>query len=241
MNEQCKIIEDLLPLYHDGVCSVESKQMVEEHLSQCEQCRSLLDRIDGEIGSSAKSQDVKTLNSIGKAVSKRKRKAFIAGVSIVLCVLTVLFVGASIWWYFHEYRYYSAFTEGQTKTTLEGNIRAEIKPTELYTWKDDTYQYYVVVPDFLDMGGFAGMSRLDNTETQTVELAVTRWDHEKYLFHIFINDAEKTRYFIVDREGNLCGNYTEAQREDTQTELDEWSDMVQTLIHDALATWSFLS
>ena len=29
MKENCKVIEDLLPLYHDGVCSEESKEFVE--------------------------------------------------------------------------------------------------------------------------------------------------------------------------------------------------------------------
>ena len=39
MKVSCEIIKDLLPLYHDGVCSNESRQMVEEHLSECEKCR----------------------------------------------------------------------------------------------------------------------------------------------------------------------------------------------------------
>ena len=31
----CKIIQDLLPLYCDRVCSEESAQLVEEHLADC--------------------------------------------------------------------------------------------------------------------------------------------------------------------------------------------------------------
>ena len=33
------IVQDLLPLYHDGVCSDESRAAVEEHLKTCEDCR----------------------------------------------------------------------------------------------------------------------------------------------------------------------------------------------------------
>ncbi len=35
----CNIIQDLLPLYLDDACSEESRQLVEEHLTQCAICR----------------------------------------------------------------------------------------------------------------------------------------------------------------------------------------------------------
>lgn len=35
MKVPCNIIEDLLPLYHDNVCSEESRAMVKEHLQTC--------------------------------------------------------------------------------------------------------------------------------------------------------------------------------------------------------------
>ena len=33
------IVQDLLPLYHDGVCSDKSRAAVEEHLQTCQDCR----------------------------------------------------------------------------------------------------------------------------------------------------------------------------------------------------------
>lgn len=39
MTYPCGIIRDLLPLYIDEVCNEESKQAVEQHLSECEGCR----------------------------------------------------------------------------------------------------------------------------------------------------------------------------------------------------------
>lgn len=35
----CEIIEDLIPLYSDGCASPASRKMIEEHLSECEDCR----------------------------------------------------------------------------------------------------------------------------------------------------------------------------------------------------------
>lgn len=237
MSKQCKIIEDLLPLYHDGVCSEESKQLVEEHISQCEECRNLLTRIERDIISPAKEQDVKLLSGISKAVREGRKKALLAGISITLVAIFLLFAAFSTWWYCHEYRYYSAFTEGQSLTNVETNI----KPIEMYSWSDDTYQYDVVVPDFLDIGGFVGMSRLDNTEAQTIELAITRWENEKYIFHIFVNDAEKSRYFIVDSELNLYGNYSEQQMETRREELNDCKDTIKEIIHDAIEIWPFIN
>ncbi len=41
MKISCEIIKDLLPLYEDGVCSEESRKVIEEHLEKCEECRAL--------------------------------------------------------------------------------------------------------------------------------------------------------------------------------------------------------
>ena len=38
----CSIIQDLLPLYCDDVCSIDSRKMIEEHLQECENCSDML-------------------------------------------------------------------------------------------------------------------------------------------------------------------------------------------------------
>lgn len=49
MKHECEVILDLLPLYHDGVCSEKSREMVEEHLVECEACQRALAEIRKEI------------------------------------------------------------------------------------------------------------------------------------------------------------------------------------------------
>lgn len=39
MNYPCRVIQDLLPLYYDGVCSEETREVVTQHLSECASCR----------------------------------------------------------------------------------------------------------------------------------------------------------------------------------------------------------
>lgn len=46
MNLPCDIINDLLPLYYDGVCNETTKKQVDEHLMHCEKCRTLLDKMN---------------------------------------------------------------------------------------------------------------------------------------------------------------------------------------------------
>lgn len=49
MNDtKCFIIKDLLPLHIDGILSDETKEIVEEHLINCNSCRSYFDDIKNE-------------------------------------------------------------------------------------------------------------------------------------------------------------------------------------------------
>ena len=44
----CDIVKDLLPLYVDDVCSEKSKIAIEEHLEECEECRSYFEILKEE-------------------------------------------------------------------------------------------------------------------------------------------------------------------------------------------------
>lgn len=48
MKVTCDIINDLLPLYVDEVCSESSKQAVEEHIKKCEKCSETLNAMRGD-------------------------------------------------------------------------------------------------------------------------------------------------------------------------------------------------
>lgn len=47
---RCEIIQDLLPLYIDGLVSEESNREIEEHLRGCEACQRFYEEMSGEIG-----------------------------------------------------------------------------------------------------------------------------------------------------------------------------------------------
>lgn len=101
MNISCKIIRDLLPLYHDEVCSDESKSLVEEHLKTCEGCAEELWRIDQEMNAPhIIPENENARKAISSAWKKAKKKSFVKGIIIAafICALLISgFIGLTQW------------------------------------------------------------------------------------------------------------------------------------------------
>lgn len=66
----CSIVKDLLPLYADNVCSLESKKLVSEHLAECESCQKELESY--ELGVIINNRDEKA--AVKKFKKRRKEK-----------------------------------------------------------------------------------------------------------------------------------------------------------------------
>ena len=101
----CSIIEDLLPLYCDNICSEESKQMVEGHLRDCEHCAQMLRDLRAE--SKISLQDKKINEQEGAVLGKMARswkksllKSFVKGITVaavIFCVAFVAYYGLSVY------------------------------------------------------------------------------------------------------------------------------------------------
>ena len=89
---KCEIIKDLLPLYADGICSESSKQLVEEHILTCEDCKKELENYKCNTGIKPSGIDEKeVIQSFSK---KLKKKNLIKTViSVILSLTIVFFVG----------------------------------------------------------------------------------------------------------------------------------------------------
>lgn len=101
MNLSCDIIRDLLPLYHDGICSDDSKAMVVEHLKGCERCHEELQSIDANINVPHISPQIEnSMKAASAAWKKSKKKSFFKGILIAVTICAVLiggFVGITQW------------------------------------------------------------------------------------------------------------------------------------------------
>ena len=92
MKASCKIIQDLLPLYCDEVCSEESKQTIEQHLQECEKCREELHFMQEEMkGDVFQAKEQNMTEAVAMVWKKGKKIAFIKGCLIALLGIVVVF------------------------------------------------------------------------------------------------------------------------------------------------------
>lgn len=83
----CDVVQDLLPLYVDGVCSADSRQLVEAHLNDCADCRAMLADLQESEAEAAFHADAKAV--IG-AHNKRQSKTALALGLLISVFLTGL-------------------------------------------------------------------------------------------------------------------------------------------------------
>ena len=74
---QCEVIQDLLPLYVDNCCSEVSREIVGEHLEQCEECRKFAESLKTELSIDRDEKDLyiqeeNLLKNSRKAMKKEK-------------------------------------------------------------------------------------------------------------------------------------------------------------------------
>lgn len=100
MKTPCNVIRDLLPLYQDGVCSPESRQLVEEHLEGCETCRTEWERMSAPIPTAHPQVEERTVAEAASSAWKRGRRgAFRKGFVIAAVLVAVVSAVIGIWIY----------------------------------------------------------------------------------------------------------------------------------------------
>ena len=89
-DETCNIVQDLLPLYYDDVCSPSSKRLVEKHLKTCEKCQNTYNELKND---SIDSMIKKEADSVLKQHEKKeKTAAYKAGVIIAGLLLIPILI-----------------------------------------------------------------------------------------------------------------------------------------------------
>ena len=91
MKYSCGIIKDLLPLYVDQVCSDESKELINEHLPECKECKSYMDSLRESQDVEAAAYDEEKERRKVKIMLGMKKK--IVYRNILVAVFSVLILG----------------------------------------------------------------------------------------------------------------------------------------------------
>ncbi|MGM9596709.1 MAG: zf-HC2 domain-containing protein [Eubacteriales bacterium] len=106
MKHQCEIVRDLMPLYLDGIASGQSRQMVDEHLSECRECTEMFSKMkDNELEREVKEEKTDVIAGQRKVF---KRKSALVGsvlagifmIPILVCLIVNLATGAGLTWFF---------------------------------------------------------------------------------------------------------------------------------------------
>lgn len=92
-NMECRIVEDLLPLYAEGMCSDESKKYVEEHTADCASCREKLECYKEDVeqilvpGSDEEKtiEEIRPMRKVNRKLRKKRCINVILSIVLVLC------------------------------------------------------------------------------------------------------------------------------------------------------------
>lgn len=88
MKKECEIVQDLLFGYSDETLSDSSKELVEKHLKDCEECKKILDEIKND---SKKKTEKKEVDYLKKIKKKMKRKSILITITTILLVFFIIF------------------------------------------------------------------------------------------------------------------------------------------------------
>lgn len=102
----CDIIQDLLPLYQDNICSDASKSMVEEHIAECPSCKDILEKLKNTYLDDHLTQEKN--NVLEAHLKQEKRRTFTIGlctagilmIPVIVCLICNLAIGHALDWFF---------------------------------------------------------------------------------------------------------------------------------------------
>lgn len=93
MKVSCDIIKDLLPLYYDGVCSEDSKELIEEHFHTCDTCKAELNEMKQALSINKKEENLReaqALQTLSKKWKKGMFKSLLEGVLITILLIVAI-------------------------------------------------------------------------------------------------------------------------------------------------------
>lgn len=91
MKISCNVIEDILPLYVDECCSEDTKQLIEEHILECEACKEKLIKLRQPMFiPQEKCMNEKTYAKHAKRAFGKLRRRLVAPILIILILLIPL-------------------------------------------------------------------------------------------------------------------------------------------------------
>ncbi len=132
MKYNCDMIKDLLPLYADEVCSEESRKAVAEHLTECNACRSMLEKMNKQLVVNV-NNDISTL----KRIKQRIRIERIVISAVIIVTVTIAMFFTSIFLQTEktmDYEKYNLAENVYAEEDAEGNVWIVKEDMAVHAW-----------------------------------------------------------------------------------------------------------
>lgn len=217
MKLPCGLVEDMLPLYHDGVCSEESAVLMEAHLAHCDSCSQKLTMLQQELELPVQSaEDKKPLEKLRRSWQKNKRRYLMRGICLALSVMIVLLLISLGVWYFEYGRYFFHMADKMDRVSTEMTFLG----TAQYVKETEDYDYYLTLPVVFSSSGFAGV-----TDHSGITMLIYPQQGGGYRFCCYITDSNdriwqvKLKSDITPDFGTLPPPATENSEQRLVTEL----------------------
>lgn len=92
----CGVVQDLIPLYVEGLANEDSVALVEQHVAECQECRSYYERIKQDFQSSSpKKPDPQQLGDLLAKLAKYQQRIKLVGV-LAAMLLSCIITGAGV-------------------------------------------------------------------------------------------------------------------------------------------------
>ena len=181
----CEIIKDLIPLYHDEICSEDSKVAVENHLCECESCKKYYDKLKGsdaiEVAAFDEETEAQKSESIKKVRKKMKKKTLkivllvVAGYLVHQIIIAALLIG------FFAYGYEHATVEINTDITKYKEYMSGEDALENYVnkWYMDETIFPVEITETMDVQDYK-MVYYNPFDAQYLGYLVVEYDEADY-------------------------------------------------------------
>ena len=95
MNNECDIVKDLLFSYDEEILSNTSKEFVENHLKNCDNCKNILDEIKKQNNDNYNLKEIDFLKKIRKKINKRNILLAITSIFLIIIIIGFLIYLAS--------------------------------------------------------------------------------------------------------------------------------------------------
>ncbi len=130
MKNECDLVKDLLFSYNDNILSNTSKELVEEHLKKCDECKKILEEIKQDSNDKKQIKEIDFLKSIKKNINKKNKKN-INKKNIIILVIFVFLIIIVLFNNIQVYKNYNAVA-----STMEVYLKDDVTEEQIENIKN---------------------------------------------------------------------------------------------------------